>query len=483
MRTAAYVVFAGLPNLAALLVYFAWRNRPLLRARRSTAASLATGSGMLILQVSMTISVTTKEEVYALFLSVTLATGSLICYAGMLELLINGFRLYHKLDSYRMLRGTLRSTNGTTQFSSANTTQSSAESSSDADPARSCPQKVNDSNNQRLLDRINHPCFYAANLLAACLGLVFGIVVPHFFVADDPLFTCTGTTCWYSALMYTAVIVVGSGVPIVTTCFQCYAAMGRSSKLYGQDSLGIKSHIRTIALAVSLLQFSTVLLLAPVGLGVLERDYFFIAEAIGFHLIFIIVIYWPLICEHRMSGMMTARPIQTATELLRRFLADRENRRAFKTHLESEFCSELLMFFEQAAQFKLMFERHSVQMSKVKESYATIRDTFLLPTSELELNLSVAVTRKFRQSSSMSVNKISPGGDLAGDDISATVFDEAIEEVLQVMSADPLLRFEQSATNAERWRDFLEKQEAFARNQQDLADLAAAHETESVPLY
>ncbi|KMS65392.1 hypothetical protein BVRB_036450, partial [Beta vulgaris subsp. vulgaris] len=119
---------------------------------------------------------------------------------------------------------------------------------------------------------------------------------------------------------------------------------------------------------------------------------------------------------------------------------------AFKRHLEKEFAVENLLFWKDVNLFREKCDADDAGRLSCKSiilSWA-IFDKYLCSSAPLEINLPFQLSMKFRN---IFANRM--GGSPA---ITAAIFDEAANQVLQLIEVDSLPRF--LRTNPPSWNQF-----------------------------
>mmetsp|Transcript_15492 Transcript_15492/g.43878 ORF Transcript_15492/g.43878 Transcript_15492/m.43878 type:complete len:522 (-) Transcript_15492:60-1625(-) len=469
---AKQVVIVGMPQLVLVGWYLALRRRSILRSRGLTLSSAIFGVGMISMMVVNLIPLfCPASKVHAIHLGVGLSLASLFCLLGLFFMLKSFFRMYHKLDSGANAQSF--SSSGFTQ-SRHSSAKSDPDSASDEvtimeETVENEPPTPVDGNDHTSMTSQNELLIrFLRNRRRVRLFLVptggvalFGWVVPFLIIPDDAFFMCAGMACWGPTLCWTLGICVVAGGPIMIVAFLANRYVKQSSRRFEYDSLGLKRHLQYLTKGILLVEASLLVGCLLYALGHLTMDMLFHVLNVGFVALFTIVIIVPIYFELRLKRLGAKPDISSQMVMLKSFLAKRDQRQLFKTHLQSEFASELIVFFEHVKRYKALFKRTPPPEDKIADLYKVIIDTFLLPSSPLEVNVTDAASRPFRTKVASRKHAVSPDGHVCGP--SADVFDAALEEVLGLMAAEPLQRFELHPTYSPVWQEFVGKKDKIAR--------------------
>jgi len=242
-------------------------------------------------------------------------------------------------------------------------------------------------------------------------------------------------------------------------------------KVYGDDSIGLKVGQRRL---FRIIWVSQVLFVVPV-IGCLfvgwNPRWIFLLAAVLCEAIICAITVVPLSAAYRFCNIKRATS-PTPPALLAAFLNDAKNRQKFRRHLETEFAGEMLLFYEKAMQFKRIAGRGSAFHAKAESLLEEIKHTFLRPGAELEVNLPFFVLPKAQDSHKAA--RVAPANQSAStrDDF-ARCLDAAVDEILELLSTDPLMRFKMEPDGAALWATF-ENQQKLAEDLEVATEVAAA---------
>mmetsp|Transcript_25953 Transcript_25953/g.82369 ORF Transcript_25953/g.82369 Transcript_25953/m.82369 type:complete len:202 (-) Transcript_25953:597-1202(-) len=197
-------------------------------------------------------------------------------------------------------------------------------------------------------------------------------------------------------------------------------------------------------------------------------------------ILLVLIIASPLLRDFRMTIRADLKASLNADELLVDFLDDANQLAMYKEFLEGEFSAELLLFFVQIREYKKLFVA-GIPGPRAEHQREKIIKTFLAPGAKLEINLPESMSKRYRLQSQgttaarsgLVVVPLEADTSFAGP-LRIDEFDAAREEVLYMMSSDPLLRFQQDPRYQSTWQAFLQNRVELNRRNDDLAALAAA---------
>jgi len=470
MSCQATVYLAYAPQFAALALYVLWRNTGILRARRSTWSSVFAGAGMICLGLAYSELLFCPGPILSIKLGALVSIGASLTYCGQFDFIVTVFLMYYKLDVGRSIQSKLflpcDSQRWPSTFSSGASEVESDNAGEDHQQQQHDHAAVHEVHqpNHVLAKWLQKPIVLWGVPLITIGGCTLGFAVGYFGFADDVMFTCSGMDCFGPALSITLGAIPPSGSAVVGMAFFAFRGIKLSSKLFGDDSLGVKANIRGMTRMMMIIQASATITMILAAAKVLTVSAVFHVINVGISLMFYSFIVTPLVAQVKLRRLGEHTQIRSSSEALRKFLQDRENRRAFKEHLQSEFCAENILFYEHAMNHKAACKKKQNE-ERLAESYEKIVLTYLVSGAPLEVNLESSTTSQHRPAKSVrNTTAIAP----AVQPTDPNCFDQAIEEVLALMSADPLMRFEQHPKHGQRWASFLERQAQMLRKLDDL---------------
>jgi len=471
------------PEAALIVLYCLRSKRPLIRARRSLTAVVLSASSQWVMSVSILARLRCDEYVVQVAFQAMLAVGIAFSYLGLCYLVTSLFLRYVKIERGQAIAGKCSRMSGigqTLQHDSELIIEDDNErrrNSSAGQPSNSSPPAHLSSSYVRLALILSNRRYRLAAHIGFWASSILAFVVPFWAIAEDPLYLCKGVECFDTVYFFSSAAAGFAGVIPAGATVLAYFGMKRSAELYGDDSLGVKKHLRMIALTVVASQTVVGICGTIIFLDVVPDKIattYCILPLLGITIV--VLVCFPLWEDFRYAGSdgMAAGDSQ----LLERFLCDRERFELFKRHLQSEFCLELILFYEQACEYKAKFTASSMRKAKLQALQTNIIQTFLVPDAELELNLPSNLSKPFHpmvrpRSKNAVIHAAMP--DMMEDGPSPDIFDAALAEVLAMMASDPLLRFTTEDPGRQAWTDFLAEQAERVKQKHDLVKLEGGY--------
>lgn len=158
-----------------------------------------------------------------------------------------------------------------------------------------------------------------------------------------------------------------------------------------------------------------------------------------------------------MFGSLKVMPHEAidAVDELKAFLLTKKGSDEFEEHLMKEFAVENLLFFKDVYAFRAKCEGARVTEAAMMTAWH-IFSTYLSPDAPLEVNLSSDIMKLFRNEVFQIHRKTAT--------LNATTFDEAVEQILQLMLMDSFKRFLE--TNPPAWIEFKAKVDEHRKHKQ-----------------